>query len=402
MDYDIAFLGGVFPNESYDLINKNSITNMQNAANSLQWKMIKGLDENNNTSTKIITYPFVGSYPKRYKKMFVEGVVFSHDNISEDISIGYCNLSVYKQLRAFFIIKKHLKKWLLSNDGRKKILFIYSPQNYFLKIVEYINRRYYNVLTCLIIPDLPEYTLMDRKGFLVETVKKINMNALLHCASKTNWIICLTKQMAERLNIQHYSIVEGIAYTKMNYYPITKKSYIAYTGSLTRKYGIMNLIKSFEECKLECELWICGDGECKEEILSICHNNKKIKYLGRVSNHAAYKIQQDATILINPRPNDSEYTAYSFPSKTMEYMIAGRPVICYKLDGIPEEYDEYLIYVDKKYNGDLKKALEDTYSMPVEQLNSLGEKNIEFVSKYKSPKAQMNRVLTEMIRYYEC
>ena len=402
MNYDIAFLGGVFPDEIYDLINQNSINNMQNAANSLQWKIIKGLDDINESSTKIFTYPFIGSYPKRYKKLFISELEFSHDSRSKDISMGYCNFSVYKQIRAFFIIKRYLKKWLLSNDGRKKILFVYSPQKYFMRIIDYIRGKHSEVLTCLIVPDLPEYTLMDRNNFLIRAVKKNHMKALLNCVHKTDWVVCLTKQMAERLNVTRYSIVEGIANTEVKYCPIIKKSYIAYTGSLTKKYGIMELIKSFAACRIECELWICGDGECKEDILKICHQNEKIKYLGRLSKQAVENIQKDATILVNPRRNDSDYTAYSFPSKTMEYLIAGRPVICYKLDGIPREYDDYLIYVDKEYNDDLVKALENTYSMTIDKLNSIGEKNSLFVSKYKNPKEQMNRVLSEIISYYNC
>ena len=30
----------------------------------------------------------------------------------------------------------------------------------------------------------------------------------------------------------------------------------------------------------------------------------------------------------------------------MEYLLTGRPVIAYKLDGIPDEYDNYFHYVE--------------------------------------------------------
>ena len=38
---------------------------------------------------------------------------------------------------------------------------------------------------------------------------------------------------------------------------------------------------------------------------------------------------------VNPRQNNEEFTKYSFPSKTMEYLASGVPVVAYKLDGIP-------------------------------------------------------------------
>ena len=32
-------------------------------------------------------------------------------------------------------------------------------------------------------------------------------------------------------------------------------------------------------------------------------------------------------------------------------MLAGKPVIAYKLPGIPDEYDDYLLYIECKENG---------------------------------------------------
>lgn len=54
-------------------------------------------------------------------------------------------------------------------------------------------------------------------------------------------------------------------------------------------------------------------------------------------------MQQQATLLVNPRKGHEEYTKYSFPSKTMEYMASGTPTIMYKLPGLPIEYEEYLV-----------------------------------------------------------
>ena len=67
--------------------------------------------------------------------------------------------------------------------------------------------------------------------------------------------------------------------------------------------------------------------------------------MGQVSLNEARALQKTADVLVNPRLNEGEYTKYSFPSKTMEYLSTGRPVVCYKLDGIPDEYDKHLMEV---------------------------------------------------------
>ena len=48
---------------------------------------------------------------------------------------------------------------------------------------------------------------------------------------------------------------------------------------------------------------------------------------------------------VNPRPGAADFTRYSFPSKTLEYLDAGKPVLAYRNDGIPPEYDEHLLYI---------------------------------------------------------
>ena len=49
-----------------------------------------------------------------------------------------------------------------------------------------------------------------------------------------------------------------------------------------------------------------------------------------------------ADVLVNPRPNNEEYTKYSFPSKNIEYLMTGKPVVAYMLDGMPAHYKKFL------------------------------------------------------------
>ena len=106
------------------------------------------------------------------------------------------------------------------------------------------------------------------------------------------------------------------------------------------------------------------------------------------------KLQQKATVLINPRNNDGEYTKYSFPSKTMEYMLSGKPVIMYKLDGVPDEYDSYLYYIGGNTADDIKKTILEVLNKSEKELESFGQKAAEFVSENKNSVVQAKRILT--------
>ena len=67
-----------------------------------------------------------------------------------------------------------------------------------------------------------------------------------------------------------------------------------------------------------------------------------VKYKGVAPNAVIVEEELKATLLVNPRPTGEEYTKYSFPSKNMEYMASGTPVLTTCLPGMPAEYNEYV------------------------------------------------------------
>ena len=46
--------------------------------------------------------------------------------------------------------------------------------------------------------------------------------------------------------------------------------------------------------------------------------------------------------MINPRSTLDDFTKYSFPSKTIEYMYSGTPLLTTRLKGIPNEYFDFV------------------------------------------------------------
>ena len=98
---------------------------------------------------------------------------------------------------------------------------------------------------------------------------------------------------------------------------------------------------------------------------------------------------------MNPRQNDtySNYTKYSFPSKIMEYMTSGVPVLTYKLEGIPDEYDEYLYYVRGDTEDDLKNAIEDICNKNKQELLEFGNRAREWVLKEKNCVVQCAKII---------
>ena len=104
-------------------------------------------------------------------------------------------------------------------------------------------------------------------------------------------------------------------------------------------------------------------------------------------------LQRQATILVNPRRNTEEFTKYSFPSKTMEYLAAGVPVVAYKLDGIPDEYDDYLNYVPDNTPKSLAYLISEICKKSPEEREEMGRRARAFVHDEKNAVKQAQRIL---------
>ena len=100
-----------------------------------------------------------------------------------------------------------------------------------------------------------------------------------------------------------------------------------------------------------------------------------------------------ATLLVNPRPTGEEYVKYSFPSKTMEYMSTGTPVLTTVLPGMPREYYPYVYLLEDETADGIAAKLREIFALTDEALFQKGCAAREFVLKEKNNVRQAGRIL---------
>lgn len=103
--------------------------------------------------------------------------------------------------------------------------------------------------------------------------------------------------------------------------------HFAYAGAISRANGIDRLINAFKELP-DYELYLFGIVMEKEILDDI---TKNIHYVGNIYNEDLNKHMKEMDCLINPRPSNLEYTLYSFPSKTFDYIRFNKPILTTKL-----------------------------------------------------------------------
>lgn len=211
--------------------------------------------------------------------------------------------------------------------------------------------------------------------------------------------VFLTETMNDVLNTKRrpYVVVEGFCDQLMSNVPNmlekkNKKRVILYAGGLSEKYGILSLVEAVKQLDDEnVELWLYGSGDMNDKLSS--EPNGRIHFWGPKSNKEVVEAELQATVLINPRPTTDEYTHYSFPSKTLEYMVSGTYTMTTKLAGIPDEYFYYCGIIEPFDTDGLLKSLKNALSLSDQELHDKGMKAKRFVLENKNNITQTKRVI---------
>ena len=343
--------------------------------------LCEGIDENNIKVKAITSLPITPKISS--KKIWIESKEI--ENGIEYSYLPFINIKFIRNICIFiFMFLSFLKENIFNKENK---IFICDILNTTMTFVTLMLSKIFRVKCIGLVTDLPRDI---NSGTLSNKINQFMQN-------KFDGYIFLTKQMNDIINSKNkpYIVIEGISEATSDKKNIKKqtnaKKICMYAGGLYEKYGVKDLIDAFVELDVEnIELHLYGSGDLEEYIKEI--NNKKIKYFGIVNNEEIVKKEKEVTILINPRYSNEEYTKYSFPSKNMEYMSSGTPVLTTKLKGIPDEYFNYCYVIEKENKKGIKKALLNILNKTSEELNEVGSRAKDFVLNKKNKKIQGKKI----------
>lgn len=399
---DIIFVGGIFPDFCYQEIIEKSRGNMQYAADALQKSLIEGLKYHCN-NLSVVNLPFIGSWPKRYSSIWSpKRKKLSTRNLYGHYILNNCrflNITLVKMLARYVVLKKRLFKILKKKDANSQtVIMVYSLHTPFLEAAIQAKKRYDNIKIISVVPDLPEFMSADPTG-TYSMMKRYEIKHQNKLYKSIDGFVLLTDAMKGRLvtDGQPYEVIEGIfkdTFTLNLDVSNHAKKIIFYSGTLARRYNIMSLVEAVRTLKRnDFTLEIYGDGDCRHEIESISAEDSRIRYCGQKPREEILIRQKQSFLLVNPRNADSEYTKYSFPSKTMEYLGSGTPTLLYQLPGIPSDYYDYCFSLTDSKIETLSKKIDTILDMDEQSLRVLGDNARNFILKYKNPKEQTKKII---------
>ncbi len=349
--------------------------------------LMEGLCENGADVVSISTRPINRAITRQ---KYFKGEKESWNGIDYDY-IPFFNIKLLRELSVFFGI---FFKVLFAKGKKKDTVVVCDGLNVAASLGTIPAAALRSFKTVGIVTDVPGHLSYSKK---VSRNQKIN----LFIMRKFSSYLLLTEQMSEIVNPKNrpYIVLEGHADLAMQDVDNTlegkaDKKICLYAGSLMKIYGIENLVRGFVKAAVpNTELHVYGTGDYTDELKSLSEQYENVKHMGLAPNSEIVKAEVQATLLVNPRPVGEDYTKYSFPSKNMEYMASGTPVLTTKLPGMPQDHLPHVYLIEDESADGIAKVLEELLTKSPEELHLKGVTAKDFILKEKNNVNQAKKLL---------
>lgn len=358
-------LSGVFAKENEKEVVRHARAPVEFSANVFQQKLISGF-QGLDVDFHVISAPFVGAYPNASDIFQFRGFA-DEQTLCEYVPFN--NVWGVRNFSRTASLKKAVRAFARDPEQQKLIL-VYCTHTPFLEAAVYAKKLDPRIKICLYVPDLPQYmNLSSSRSWFYDVAKSYDIAVMNRLMKQVDSYILLTEQMKDRLPVgdKPYAVIEGLVSRVTEPAEDSREKIITYTGKLDEKFGVKTLVQAFSKMEdPDCRLVLCGRGDCSDYIRQAAEADSRIRPMGQVLPEEALRWQQRSAVLVNPRPNNEDYTKYSFPSKDIEYLLTGKAVVGYLLDGMPREYGQFLFEIpggelpERAIARTLEAALADT------------------------------------------
>ena len=252
-----------------------------------------------------------------WQKLLIPDIIYKNRQIS------YVNLPIYRNLSIKNSFRKILKDIIKSRDARPLIVISYNAPSWMEDIFSDHNIRSQFICTYLIADNVAPkgadgYAFLSYDSFqrYLFSNKKIHLDGAVYPKVKRPLLQKTTDPK--------------------------RKTIFLYSGSLGKWGGVKILLDSMTLIKRnDFELWISGFGystDFKKSLLK----DKRIKFLGLLSDDQLHDAYQAANVFLNPRPVNMPGNENNFPSKIFDYLAWKKPIISTLTKSLSPEYREIL------------------------------------------------------------
>lgn len=181
----------------------------------------------------------------------------------------------------------------------------------------------------------------------------------------------------------YYVLKPGINKDKISNYLYNRNNYftIIYMGSLMDYNGISEMLEAFQLCKNEnMRFRIFGNGGLRNKVIEYSKKDSRVYYGGLVNQDVISNEFLNADLLLNLRDPNDYVCNFAYPSKLIEYMSSGVPVLSTNLK-FDNDIKDCLYVVDRLDSIDIKDKIGFIVNDDIENIKLKTKKSKEYVIK---------------------
>lgn len=179
----------------------------------------------------------------------------------------------------------------------------------------------------------------------------------------------------------------------VDYKKINELRIYTYVGMINERKGIFKFLDAFKDFSLNNNVILNIIGKCSTEndeiILNKYLNNKKINYIGKISNDEVLSKLYDSNFLIVP-----SLWMENYPTTVIEGMLTKNLILGSNRGGIPEMLiNEQAMIFDILNKNSILNVLDKSYKIDEKSYNEMLEKNYNFAKENNNGKNYYNKLM---------
>jgi glycosyltransferase involved in cell wall biosynthesis len=377
----LAFVGSVFPNSA-----KYRTQAFSPAGRMFQENLLIGLKNAGLPPSQVISFLSIPSFPGSRRAIILgENVLLSGDIPARLVT--FVNVTPAKQVLIGIATMWNLFKWGWRTRKSHRVVYQYNltvpPGVFTLLAAKLIGATAIVSLNDINIPgQTVSNSLLNRLDFWLN--RKLIPQFDGHIAVSD-------AIMQDFFPGREYVRVEGgVQSVLFDTPPISASSKgqpftITFAGSLDPVNGIGILLEAFSKLESsDYRLLIAGWGPQEEAVKAAAARDARIGFLGVLDFGELLHLYSCSDLLVSIRPTKALQTRYFFPSKTMEYLASGTPVVATCTGHTEEEFGSVCYLLKDESPEGLAALLRSIAGLPAEVRREKGLQARQFMQAHKT------------------
>ena len=197
-----------------------------------------------------------------------------------------------------------------------------------------------------------------------------------------------------------YSLVEGGLTPEMAAEPTSSddsdnsdRFTVVFAGSMTEWNGVAIMLQAISQLEGERFRFVfAGGGPLSDAVSQAAHEDSRIEYLGFLKLCDLLSIYKQADVLVSMRLTKALRTTYFFPSKLMEMLASGTPVISTCTGHVEAEFGEFLFPLRNESPEGLAEAIRSVEAIHLETRRDMGKRARAFMLANKTWDIQTEKI----------